>query len=55
MLGKGNLIIAHNYGSFVLEVYLAMAIIYWSVTIVLEKSFFHLEDYLLNRKKIRTV
>jgi L-cystine transport system permease protein len=55
LLGKGNLIIAHNYGSFVLEVYLAMAIIYWSVTIVLEKSFFHLEDYLLNRKKIRTV
>jgi L-cystine transport system permease protein len=38
MMGQGNLIIARNLGAYGLEIYTALAIIYWLFTIVLEKS-----------------
>ena len=51
MMGKGTLIISKNYGSYALETYIALAIIYWSLTIIIEKSFGILEKNLSRGKK----
>jgi L-cystine transport system permease protein len=51
MLGKGTLIISKNYGSYAMETYIALAIIYWSLTILIEKSFDVLEKHLSKGKK----
>lgn len=51
MMGKGTLIISKNYGSYALETYIALAIIYWSLTILIEKSFGILERNLSRGKK----
>lgn len=42
-MGKGNLIISLNYGGYALETYIALAIIYWSLTIIIENVFKLLE------------
>ncbi len=39
IMGSGNLIIARNYGAYVLETYMALAIIYWSLTLIIENIF----------------
>ncbi|MER1957545.1 MAG: amino acid ABC transporter permease [Solibacillus sp.] len=43
VVGKANLIIANNYGTHTLEIYLALAVIYWVISISIEKSFSLLE------------
>lgn len=37
IMGKGQLIIGQNQGSYSLEVYLALFILYWVLTVVIEK------------------
>ena len=46
MIGKGNLIIAQNYGAYGIEIYLACMIIYWLMSIGIEKAFGLLEQRL---------
>lgn len=43
VVGKANLIIANNYGTHTLEIYLALAVIYWVISISIEKIFSVLE------------
>lgn len=44
IVGKANLIIANNYGTHTLEIFIALAVIYWILSIVIEKSFAKLEQ-----------
>ena len=44
IVGKANLIIANNYGTHTLEIFLALAVIYWILSFVIEKSFNKLEQ-----------
>ena len=37
MIGKGNLIIAQNFGAYGIEVYLAALLIYWVLVLLLEQ------------------
>lgn len=46
MMGKGQLIIGLHHGSYVLETYLALTILYWLLTFLIEKSFGWLEKRL---------
>jgi L-cystine transport system permease protein len=46
MMGQGNLIIARNYGSYGLETWITLAIIYWAITVIIERSFLFLEKRL---------
>jgi len=46
MMGQGNLIIARNYGSYGLETWITLAIVYWIITIIIERSFLFIEKYL---------
>lgn len=39
VMGKGNLFISVNFGAYALETYIALAIIYWSLTIIIEQLF----------------
>lgn len=39
VMGKGQLIIGQNQGSYSLEVYLALFILYWTLTVLIEKGF----------------
>ncbi|MEK4384704.1 amino acid ABC transporter permease [Solibacillus sp. FSL W7-1464] len=43
IVGKANLIIANNYGTHTLEIYIALAVIYWVLSISIEKTFALLE------------
>ena len=43
VVGKANLIIAGNYGTHTLEIYIALAVIYWVLSISIEKIFAVLE------------
>lgn len=43
IVGKANLIIANNYGTHTLEIYIALAIIYWILAIAIEKAFARIE------------
>ncbi len=43
IVGKANLIIASNFNSHALEIYIALAVIYWVISIVIEKIFELLE------------
>lgn len=43
IVGKANLIIANNYGTHTLEIFLALAIIYWVLSLTIEKGFSLLE------------
>ena len=52
LMGKGQWIIGMNQGSYSLEVYLALFVIYWVLTILIEKSFGRLELSLSKGKKI---
>ena len=53
MMGAGNLIISRNYGAYSLETYLALAVIYWALTLIIEQVFLRLEKhYSKGRRKI---
>lgn len=43
IVGKAELIIASNYNTHALEVFLALAIIYWILSIIIEQCFLFLE------------
>lgn len=45
MMGAGNLIISRNYGAYSLETYLSLAIIYWTLTLIIEQIFIRLEKH----------
>jgi len=45
MMGAGNLIISRNYGAYSLETYIALAIIYWTLTLIIEQIFLRLEKH----------
>lgn len=45
MMGAGNLIISRNYGAYSLETYLALAAIYWALTLIIEQVFLRLEKH----------
>ena len=45
MMGAGNLIISRNYGAYSLETYIALAIIYWALTLIIEQIFLKLEKH----------
>ena len=46
MIGKGNLIIAQNFGAYGIEVYLAALLIYWVLVLLLEQVFSLVEKHL---------
>ncbi|MBN2874851.1 MAG: amino acid ABC transporter permease [Spirochaetales bacterium] len=46
LMGQGTLIIARRYGAWALETYLAAALIYWALTVTLEKIAKRLERHL---------
>lgn len=50
VMGKGNLIISLNFGAYALETYVALAIIYWVLTILIEQLFKVLEKKLAKGK-----
>jgi L-cystine transport system permease protein len=54
LLGSGNLIIARNYGSYAMEIYIALSGIYWGIAIFFEKLFLGLENRLSRYKKARS-
>lgn len=43
IVGKANLIIANNYNTHTLEIYIALAVFYWVLSIAIEKFFTKLE------------
>lgn len=45
MMGAGNLIISRNYGAYSLETYIALALIYWALTLIIEQIFLRLEKH----------
>ena len=54
IMGKGNLIIGNNYGAYALETYIALALIYWGMTVLIEYGFSKLEEHLSKGKKLMT-
>lgn len=54
IMGKGQLIIGQNQGSYSLEVYLALGILYWLLTVLVEKASGALENTLIKGKKLIT-
>ena len=46
LIGKGNLIIAQNFGAYGIEIYLACMIVYWAVVLLLEQLFAFIEGRL---------
>jgi L-cystine transport system permease protein len=46
LIGRGNLLIAQNFGAYGIEIYLACMLIYWVLTILIEQSFGWLERQL---------
>jgi len=51
MMGQGNLIIARNFGAYGLETLIALALIYWAVTVIIERSFNAVEKRLSRGKR----
>lgn len=54
IVGKANLIIANNYGTHTLEIFSALALIYWGISIIIEKIFSLLERKFSKHKKAFT-
>ncbi len=46
LMGKGNLLVSMNFGGYAIETYIAQAIIYWGLTLILEQLFKHAEKKL---------
>ncbi|MED3574600.1 amino acid ABC transporter permease [Cytobacillus praedii] len=51
IVGKANLIIASNYNAHALEIFLALSIIYWILSIAIEQFFLKLERVLSKGKQ----
>lgn len=51
IVGKANLIIAANLNAHALEIYIALAIIYWILSILIERVFSALEKFFSKGKK----
>ena len=51
MMGQGILIISRNYGAYGLETYIALALIYWALTVIIERSFRIMEKRLSRGKR----
>src|SRR5699024_2415992 len=51
IVGKAELIIASNYNTHALEVFIALAIIYWVLSIMIEQLFLLLERYFSKGKQ----
>jgi L-cystine transport system permease protein len=51
IMGKGTLIISKNFGAYALETYIALALIYWTLTLIIEKSFDFIENSLSRGKR----
>ena len=43
LIGKGNLIIAQNFGAYGIEIYLACMLVYWAIVLLLEQVFLRVE------------
>ena len=43
LIGKGNLIIAQNFGAYGIEIYLACLLVYWAIVLLLEQAFMGVE------------
>jgi L-cystine transport system permease protein len=54
VMGEGQMLIGRNQGSYVLETYLAMTLIYWILTVVIEKAFHKIEANLTKGRKLVT-
>lgn len=52
IVGKANLLIAGNYNSHTLEIFIALALIYWIISIAIEQFFFRLEKKVGKGKRI---
>lgn len=52
LMGKGQLIIGNHYGAYALETYIALALIYWGMTVFIEKVFALCEAELSKGKTI---
>lgn len=52
LLGRTNLIISKNYGAYGIELYIACMLIYWLLSIIIERSFLKMEAH-LNHKRIK--
>lgn len=52
VVGKANLIIASNYNAHTLEIFLALAIIYWVLSIAIEQLFLKLEKVFSRGKQV---
>ncbi len=52
IVGKANLLIAGNYNSHTLEIFIALALIYWVISIAIEQFFFRLENKVGKGKRI---
>ncbi len=52
VMGKANMIIASNYNSHALEIYIALSIIYWVLSIVIEQFFLKLEKLFGKGKQV---
>ncbi|MDM5358526.1 amino acid ABC transporter permease [Peribacillus sp. ACCC06369] len=54
IMGKAELIIAGNYNTHALEIYLALAVIYWTLSIAIEQLFLKLEKAFSKGKQVIT-
>lgn len=52
IMGKASLIVANNYNSHTLEIYLALSIIYWVLSILIEQFFSKLEKTFSKGKQL---
>jgi L-cystine transport system permease protein len=46
LIGQGTLMAARNYGSWALEIYISLGLIYWALTLCIEKGIGLLEAHL---------
>lgn len=51
VVGKAELIIASNYNTHALEIFLALAVIYWILSILIEQFFLKLEQFFSKGKQ----
>ena len=50
LLGKTNLILAQNYGAYGVELYISCLLIYWGLSILIERAFLQMEARLSHRE-----
>lgn len=53
VMGAGNLLISRNMGAYAIETYVALALIYWIATIILENLFKFLEKKFSVGRKVK--